>query len=679
MSYILAADTGGTFTDLAAYEKQTGRLVYAKSLTTYDDLVKGVMDCVRKAGIDLSQVELIKFGTTLIINTFLQRTGARAALVTTEGFRDVLEIGRGNRTMPFDLRYRRHPPLIERDNRYEVRERIAADGTVITPLETDGIEQLVAEFRRSGVEAVAVSLHNAYANSDHERQLAEQLRELAPQLYVTAGTELSREWHEFDRTSTAAANAYVGPTLKDYIDRLDAELRAGGFRNAFYLMASNGGVFSVERAERQAVMLVESGPVGGCIGAGVYGMELGLNRVIGFDMGGTTAKCAILEDGRFEVKSPYYVGGTDYGFPVRGSVLDIVEVGTGGGSIAWLDDQGRLAVGPRSAGSTPGPACYGRGGTEPTITDANLVLGRIGSGSFLGGEMRLDTAAAEQAIGAIAGRLGLQGPSALDEMASGILALATLSMASAIKRVSIERGLDPREFPLVAFGGGGPLHSATLGRELNLSEVIIPPEPGVFSALGMLLADARVDETRTLLKPLSADGVREMCGQFEQMEAAMRASLTKELGQLDIRFERQADMRFHGQRHTIRTVIGSADKEQQIRASFEATYQRRYGFVEKDSPIEFVGLAVTAVVAMDRPVPGKLVPRAFDAVKTTRPVFFPERGARILTPVLQRGALPVGFEGRGPAVIEEYGSTTVIGPEDSFAVGRLGEIHIRFH
>ncbi|OGA20788.1 MAG: 5-oxoprolinase [Betaproteobacteria bacterium RIFCSPLOWO2_02_FULL_65_24] len=681
VSYILAADTGGTFTDLAAYDRAGGRIVYAKSLTTYDDLVRGVMDCLAKARIDLREVELIKFGTTLIINTFVQRTGAKAALVTTEGFRDTLEVRRGNRTIPFDLKYARDPVLIERDRRFEVRERIGADGSVITPVDMASVERLVELFRRNGIEAVAVSFHNAYANPEHEDRVAAALRERMPDTYLTTGTELSREWYEYERTSTAAANAYVGPTLRDYIDRLDGELKAGGFSRTFYLMASNGGVFSVERSLRQPIMLVESGPVGGCIGAGVYADELGLPRVIAFDMGGTTAKCAVLEDGRFEVKSPYYVGGADHGFPIRGGVLDIAEVGTGGGSIAWLDEQGRLAVGPRSAGSSPGPACYGRGGIDPTITDANLVLGRMEKSSFLGGEMELDLAAAEKAIASIAARLGLEGREGMDEMASGVLALASLSMASAIKRITIERGLDPRELPLVAFGGGGPLHSAILGRELSIPEIIIPPEPGVFSALGMILADARVDETRTLLRALDPDGVEEMARQFQGMEAATASALRRELGEARISFERQAEMRFHGQRHTMRTVIGSASRVEDIREAFQSTYLRRYGFVETDAPLEFVSLVLTARVRMDRPALASLadLARPVTSAKTRRSVYFSECRSRLDTPVYQRSSLPVGFAMNGPALIEEYGSTTVVGPRDRFEIGRLGEIRIRFN
>ena len=680
MGFILAADTGGTFTDVTAYDTASGRIVYSKSLTTYDDLVRGVMECVRKARIDLSQVELIKFGTTLVINTFVQRSGAKAALVTTEGFRDVLEIRRGNRTAPFDLRYAPDPALIERDHRFEIHERIAPDGSVSEPLDERALEPLIAAFRRLGVEAVAVSLHNAYANNAHEERLASMLRARCPELYVTAGTELSREWYEYERASTAAANAYVGPVLRDYIGRLERALRSGGFDRTFYLMASNGGVFSVERATRQPVMLVESGPVGGCIGAGVYASELGFAKAIGFDMGGTTAKCAVLEDGRFEVKSPYYVGGYDRGFPIRGGVLDIVEVGTGGGSIAWLDDQGRLGVGPRSAGSSPGPACYGHGGAEPTITDANLVLGRIGAASFLGGEMSLDATAAERVIGSLASRMGLVGDEALDQMASGILSIATLSMATAIKRVTIERGLDPREFALIAFGGGGPLHGASLARELAIPEVIVPPEPGVFSALGMLLADARVDESRTFLRPLGPASVAEMVSEFEAMEAGIRADLERELRAPSIVFERQAEMRFHGQRHTVRTLISSSSENtDQIRGRFERNYERRYGFVERNSPIEIVGLVLTAVAGMPRPQPQNLTAPAASRPETAvRPVFFAECGARIETPVYRRSALPSGFSARGPAVIEEYGSTTVVGPGERFEIGRLGEVRIRF-
>ena len=679
MSIIVAADTGGTFTDLAAYDRERGRILYTKSLTTHHDLVDGVMDCIAKAGIDLAQAEVVKFGTTLVINTFIERNGAKTALLTTEGFRDLLEIGRGNRPIPFDFRYKRDPVLVERDLRFEVGERIAADGTVLRDLDEAGIDSVAARLRELGVESVAISFLNSYCEPRHEASAAAALRAALPGTYVTTGTELTREWYEYERTATAAANAYVGPKLKDYVERLDGRLRTGGLARSFYLMASNGGVFSVERAEQQPVMLVESGPVGGCIGTGVYAEALGISKAIAFDMGGTTAKCAVVENGRFDVKSPYYIGGLERGFPVRGAVLDIVEVGAGGGSIAWLDEQGRLRVGPKSAGSAPGPVCYAKGGQEPTITDANLVLGRIGADSFLGGEMHLDEAGARRAIEErVAAPLGFVGAGGLDETAQGILALGTMTMAGAIKQITIERGLDPRDFALFAFGGGGPLHAAQIARELAIPSVIVPPEPGIFSALGMILADARVDEARTFLRDLSPPTMAEVEAVFAAMEQEMRRKLEQELAQPTIRFERQADLRFRGQRHTLRTALGAARDASGIRQAFESTYERKFGHVEVDSPIEFVGLVLTGFARIERPALEGLRPVSAEtgpAAPRRREVHFGEAG-RIMTPVLTRDRLPVGYRAAGPAIIEEYGSTTVVWPNDRFVIGKLGEIRI---
>ena len=683
MSFIVAADTGGTFTDLAAYDLETGRFFYTKSLTTYSDLVDGVMDCLRKAQVDLRLTDVVKFGTTLVINTFVQRSGARTALITTAGFRDVLEARRGNRPLPFDLRYKRDPILIERDVRFEVPERITADGDVLVALDEAALASLVQTLRDLRIEAVAVSFLNSYVNAAHEQQAVALLRARLPDIYVTAGTELTREWYEYERSSTAAANAYVGPKLKDYVERLDRRLQDDGFDKAFYLMASNGGIVSVERAQQQPVMLVESGPVGGVIGAGVYGQELGITKLIAFDMGGTTAKCAAVENGRFEVRSPYYVGGPERGFPVRGSVLDIIEVGAGGGSIAWIDEQQRLRVGPKSAGSDPGPVCYGSGGTMPTITDANLVLGRVGATSFLGGEMALKSEAAWQAIAAsLATPLGFKGSDGVDETAQGIITIGATTMAGAIKQITIERGLDPREFALFAFGGGGPLHAAALARELNIPEVVIPPEPGNFSALGMILADARVDEAQTLLRPLSAHSILEVSALFQSMEERMLTTLGKDFDARQIAFEHQAEMRFRGQKHSTRIAIDGAAGEAQIREAFQATYRRRYGHVDPDGPIEFVSLLLTAVARMGRPNLQQLRPASSSpgwAQPKSRPVYFAERGRRIDTPVYRRSELPVGFKAGGPAIVEEYGSTTVVGPNDHFAIGELGEIRLRFN
>ena len=682
MTYTIAADTGGTFTDLVAYDSDTDKVVYVKSLTDYEDLVQSVMECLRKADIDLSHADVVKFGTTLVINTFVQRNGSRTALVTTQGFRDILEIGRGNRTIPFDLRFRRDPILVERDLRLEVRERMSAEGEILTPLDLDDLRRVADDLLRLQVEAVAVSFLNSYANGAHEEVAVAELRRLLPNVYVTSGTELSREWYEFERTSNAVANAYVGPKLQDYVGRLDSKLREEGFSNAFFLMASSGGVFSIRRAQQQPVMLVESGPVGGCIGASIYASELGLSKAIAFDMGGTTAKCALLVNGKFDVKSPYYVGGPEHGFPVRGGVLDIIEVGTGGGSIASQDPTGRLLVGPRSAGSTPGPACYGRGGSEPTMTDVNLLLGRIGADSFLGGTMPLDVDASRRSLASLASRLGFQGDAGLDELAHGILTIGSFQMASAVRQITVERGVDPREFSLIAFGGGGPLHSGIIGRELNLREVIVPPEPGNFSALGMVLADARVDETRTFLRRLSAQALQDLevlVGEMENsLSDALRADLSAET---TIIFEHQAEMRCRGQQHAMRVTFGRGTDADQLRQLFDSSYEQRYGHVDKAAPVEIVSVVVTAWARIHRPTLDKLRPRVRSRGSSpigSRLVYFGERKSRIETPIYRRDSLPDGLSVAGPAIIEEYGSTTVVGPDDRFSVGRLGEIHISF-
>ena len=391
MRYMVAADTGGTFTDIAVYDAQTQGVVYGKALTNYADLVEGVLAGLEDTDVALDSTLLLKHGTTHVINTFLQRSGARTALVTTRGFRDTLEIGRGNRPVPFQLNYRRDPPLVPRNLRFELDERIDSRGSIVTPLSDEEVGRLAATLRAAGVEAVAISFLNAYANPVHEEQAAQLLKDLLPELYVTTGTSLTREWYEFERSSTAAANAYVGGRMQAYIERFDDRLRQKGFAGRFYMMGSNGGVLSVARTVKQPVALVESGPIGGCIGAASYARALGFDKVIAFDMGGTTAKCALVQAGQFDVQPIYYVNGYDHGFPLKTAVLDIVEVGAGGGSIASVDAQQRLTVGPRSAGSEPGPVAFGRGGTEPTVTDANLVLGRIGDSAFVGGRLKLQS------------------------------------------------------------------------------------------------------------------------------------------------------------------------------------------------------------------------------------------------------------------------------------------------
>ncbi len=679
MGFVIAVDTGGTFTDLVAFDRDTHQVRFTKSLTNYRDFVAAVTACIEKSGVELEHTDLVKLGTTLVINTFIQRSGARLALVTTRGYRDVLELRRGSRPVPLDLRFAYDPPLVPRRWRFEVSERMTAEGDILRPLDPAELESLAQRCDAEGIGAIAISFLNAYVNPVHEQEAAAFFRRRLPGVYISAGTELSREWYEYERTSTAAANAYVGPRLQEYVRSLDDRLRADGFGKRFYLMGSNGGVFSVERAAQQPVMLVESGPVGGCIGASVYARALGLDKIIAFDMGGTTAKCALVTEGQYEVKSPYYVGGPLHGFPVRGAVVDIVEVGAGGGSIAALDEAGRIMVGPRSAGSDPGPVCYGRGGVEPTITDANLVLGRIGANAFLGGEFALDaTAAATALTRKIVEPLRLQGDDRLDIAAQGIIDLGTTIMASAIKQITIERGYDPREFTLLVFGGGGPLHGVALAHELNIPRVIVPAEPGEFAALGMLMADIRVDTAETFLHDLSDEAVARLHEAFARIEKATADSLAGEALATTIHFERQVEMRFKGQRQYMRAALGDARSAKELQARFESAYQERYGHVDAGAPLEIVNLISIATAATDHPDLRHFRghPDGRGAEPSYREIYFASAQKRLRVPVYRRAALAPGFAAPGPVVVEEYGSTTIVPPGDRLSVGELGELAI---
>jgi N-methylhydantoinase A len=677
MSYAVAVDIGGTFTDLVGYDRDSRRVVYTKSATTYGNFVEGILDCYGKADLTPAQTSFLNHGTTLVINAYIQRRGAKAALVTSCGFRDILEIARGNRPDPFDLHYQRDDPLIPRDLRFEVPERIDTYGKILAPLDLDELDRVAAELLERKVESVAIFFMNSYVNPAHEEMAAKRLREKLPGIYIVHSTELTREWYEFERTSTAAAAAFVGPQVNTYIRRLEDDMQARGFDGSLFMMGSNGGLVSVDRTCRQPVSLVESGPIGGCIGAGAYAEALGFKNVVAFDMGGTTAKCALVENGRFNVESIYYAGGYVRGFPIKSSVIDIAEVGSGGGSIAWLDSQNRLHVGPRSAGSTPGPVCYGRGGTEATVTDANLVLGRINPDRFLGGELKLDTNAATRAIHSLAKPLGYDGPDGVAHVADGILSIATVVMAGAIRQVSVEHGLDPRDFVLFTYGGGGPLHASALARELSIPMVVVPPVPGNFSAIGMLLADARIDLSQTFTGTLSQESVPTVKDAFAAMEEQAAASIAEEFGAEEVFFERRIEMRYLGQRHNIKVPVADVGDLAAIRRSFESDYKRRYGHADVNIPAELQALHLSAFARQRRPDLASL-PQISEAraEPQSRPVYFGRMNNFVQARVFDRGALKPGFAALGPAVIEEYGSTTLVGPRDRFEIGPLHEIRI---
>ena len=518
----VAVDIGGTFTDVVLFDEATQSLELAKTLSTPAELARGVLDGLSKAAVRFHEITTLIHGSTVVINAVIERRGAKTALVTTKGFRDVYEIGRINRPESFNPRFRKHRPLVPREDIFEITERMLADGSVRTPLDEEEAREVARIIKEDGFEAVAVLFLHSYRAPEHELRMCEILRETDPKLFVSASHELSREYREYERTSTVAANAYVGPKVSQYLADLEKRLQENKFGGNLMIMQSNGGLSDVEVARRQCIQMMESGPAGGVVGTMALCEMLDLNAAIAFDMGGTTAKACVIRRGEPSLSPDYFIGGYNEGLAIRIPVLDIVEVGTGGGSIAWLDEGGGLHVGPRSAGAEPGPASYGRGGSEPTVTDANVILGRLSPERFLGGEMRLDRAAAERALDhKVAKPLSVT----LERAAAGMLQVATAAMANAVRHVTLVRGLDPRDFTLDAYGGGGPLHAASVAKELSITKIIIPNAPGHFSAVGMLMADLRRDYVQTLFERMDDLEMFQLEDQFQKLEAEGRRAL----------------------------------------------------------------------------------------------------------------------------------------------------------
>src|SRR5580704_8979151 len=543
----LAADIGGTFTDIAVFDDKTGKLTFGKALSTPVRLVDGISSGVSKAGSDYAAANLFLHGSTIAINTMLERTGVKTALVTTEGFRDVYEIGRINRPDAYNLYFQKHKPLIERALCFEVKERVRADGTVVTPLDEAGLIALAEEFKALGIEAVAIMFINCYANNAHEVRAKEILSSRLPGVFISASHELSQEYREFERTSTVAANAYIGPKVRGYIGEIDDHIRKADFKGSFLIVQSTGGLYESEQAQSQCVRMLESGPAAGVIGTQALCRTLGIDNAIAFDMGGTTAKAGVIYKGEALTTGSALIGGYAKALPVQIAMMDIFEVGTGGGSIARADD-GTLRVGPQSAGAQPGPACYGLGGEEPTVTDANLVLGRLGADRFLGGEMKLDVKAAERALAKVGKPLGMSATQAAD----GILRIAATAMSYAVKGVTTQRGLDAGDFALVAYGGAGPLHAVAVAREIGIRNVIIPYAPGVFSAFGMLFSDLRYDYVRTHLMSLTDAPFDEIESVFRALEQEGRDAIASTSVQPhQIVVKRALDMRYVGQEHPV--------------------------------------------------------------------------------------------------------------------------------
>jgi N-methylhydantoinase A len=674
----VGVDVGGTFTDLVIYDARTSEVQTAKVLTTPRDIPAGIFQSFDQISAKLSEAQYVKHGTTTAINTALERSGAKTALITTKGFRDILELGRGNRPDSFNLFYQRLPPLVPRDLRFEISARMDGQGNEISPVLPEELDEIMHKLAQQGVEAIAVCLLHAYRNPEHERAVGTYLRARSSN-FVSLSHELSREWREHERTSTAVANAYVGPRMERYLDSLQNRLTDAGLAGTLLLMESNGGVMTGELAAQHPVYLLESGPVAGAVAAAALTRKLGYDNAISFDMGGTTAKCTLINKGRIEIADIYYVGGYEHGYPVQVPVVDIIEVGAGGGSIAYLDAAGSLKVGPRSAGAEPGPVCYSRGGTEPTITDANAALGRLAPSGLLGGDMALDTEAAKRAIhDKIAAPLGIPDV----QIASGIIRLAVVTMSAAVRRISIERGHDPRDFVLIVSGGAGPLHASAIARELSIPTVLVPPLPGHFSAWGMLLADIRFDNAQTYIADLETVDTSDIEAQFRSMEQAARQRLRDAAPRLEkIEISRFIDVRYAGQEHTVRVPaprdFASADAKAILHQKFMEMYAQRYGHADPRGKLQLVTLRVVLDGLVDKPRLESFQPKATVPAKpvTTRQAFFDESGW-VDCPVYQRDAMAAGQKFSGPAIVVETGSTTVISPGDRGEIDDLGNIII---
>ncbi|MFQ5897837.1 MAG: hydantoinase/oxoprolinase family protein [Candidatus Methylomirabilia bacterium] len=680
MAYRVGFDVGGTFTDFAL-QTPAGELLTGKRLTTSPDpseaCLAGLEELLLRASVPWASLTQAVHGTTLGSNIVIERKGRGVALLTTRGFRDVLIIGREKRYQVYDLQIEKPAPLIPRRLIREVPERILFDGSVLIPLDEAETRRVVRELVGRGITAIAVCLLHSYVNPAHERRIAEIIREQAPDVAVTLSHEVSPTFREYERTSTTVVNAYVMNALAESLRQLQNEMNARGYRGRLFVMQSSGGTATAEAMDNYPVRMIESGPAAGALMAGVYGELAGYLDLIAFDMGGTTAKLALIEKGRpfttnlFELHRVNLAPGS--GIPMNIQALDLVEIGAGGGSIATVE-RGVIAVGPESAGATPGPACYGRGGSKPTVTDANLALGYLNPGDFAAGAMRLDPDAARRAIEEdVARPLGLS----VAEAAWGIHQIVTSNMELATRVVSIERGRDPRDLTLVACGGAGPLHGCRMARALGIPRVILPAAAGVSAAIGLLAAEVRFETARTSLHRLGEGDLGHLNRIYREMEAQAVAVIRDSGVTGEVAVLRSADVRYLGQGYELTVGVAPGPLGQaemgRLRAAFDEAYAARYGYANPGEPVEVVTWKLSAMGTGPRLTLPKFERRARgqeEAVRGQRLAFFPETGGFVDCPVFDRYRLSPGLHLAGPAIIEERESTTVLPPG---ARGRVDE------
>jgi len=658
---IVGIDVGGTFTDLVCFDGREFRVV--KVPTTPKRPAEGVLNALK--GFRIDEIDVIVHATTLGTNMFLGQehlTPPRIALVTTKGFRDVIEIGRQRRPELYDLFFEKPKPLVRRRDRFEVEERVDSQGRILTPLNEKELIELTKKLKEYDV--VVISFLNSYVNPVHEKRAKEIVSELCPNVDVIASHEIDPEYKEFERTSTTVVNAYLRPMMAKYLNELLSALKEMGFKGAFYVMQSSGGLASVESAMKMPAMFIESGPSAGAMAVAHYSKMTGDRKAIGFDMGGTTAKASTIVDHEPTITTEYEVGGKVHagrivkgsGYPVRFPFVDLAEVSAGGGTIAWVDEGGTLRVGPMSAGADPGPACYGKS-DRPTVTDANLILGRLGE--RLGSGMKLRKDLALKAIGKLADELGMD----VVDVAYGIIRIANTVMAKALRIVTVERGHDPRDFTMFCFGGAGPLHGVELGEELNVKSVVIPPNAGVFSAYGLLLTNFRVDRVKSWLKDAREEDIEE---EFRRLE---RSAMEEVVGK-EPRVIRSLDVRYRGQSYELN--VPWMGLEESLKA-FHEKHEALYGF-RMDDEVEIVNLRVTVIGAFEKPkLKEEREERYEPKPEARRDVFF---GDWIETPVYVKEKLKAGAFLRGPAVIESYDTTALIPPNYSAFIDRWGNVRV---
>lgn len=680
----VATDVGGTFTDLVCFEtnNDTGesKIITAKSDTTPPDFENGVLNVLAKGKVDPAEVDFLVHGTTVVINALTERKGEKVGLITTEGFRDTLEIARGNRPDFFNLHYKKPTPFVPRYLRAELPGRMNYTGEERTPLDLADLPDILAHFKQHDVRAVAISFLHSYANTAHEQATMAAVQKLWPEVAVVSSHQITREWREYERTNTTVLSAYVQPIAATYLSKLDNGLKSRGFKHSPYIMQSNCGVDSLHATSRTPITMVESGPASGFRGAAELGKRIGEPNVLALDIGGTTAKCSLIENGQVRIMTDYWIERSrkSAGYPIMVPVVDLVEIGNGGGSIAWVDDYKKLHVGPQSSGALPGPAAYGKGGTAATTTDANLHLGRINKDYFCGGEITADMNAADKALSSLGRSLNVS----TDEAARGIIRIANNNMVNALKLVSLSRGFDTRDFTLLAFGGGGGMHAVALGQELQVKKVVIPAAASVFSAWGMMMSDLRRDFFVTRLADLNEGAGSIIESVFTETEQQALTTFTNEGIKAEaVSFTRHGKFRYQNQEHTTEVVLDnntiSDASLATITDNFHDTYEREFTY-RLNAPVELVGIHLVATAEVGKlkmkaePLSGK---PASDAVKDTRTVDYALDGIHTAT-IYNGDLLLPGMQFNGPAIIEDSGTTVVVHPDNAVEIDTYRNIHI---